>query len=93
VIKSHEEGFYMKPPRANFDDIFHAFTTVFILTIGEDWPNIMYDHNRVYGEMGWFCSLYFIIIIIMGNLIMLSLFTSILLDNFDDDTVKFRNKT
>jgi hypothetical protein len=82
----------MKPPRANFDNIFNAFITVFILTVGEDWPGVMFDHTRVYGEMGWFCSIYFVIIIIMGTLIMLSLFTSILLDNFDDETVKFNNK-
>jgi hypothetical protein len=39
----------MTAPRANFDDVGAALTTVFILVLGEDWPGVMYNYVRVYG--------------------------------------------
>jgi hypothetical protein len=77
----------MSPPRENFDSIGNAFITVFILVVGEMWPQIMYKYSRVYkdesGVQGGLVTLYFVMVIMVGNLIMLSLFTSILLDNFE----------
>jgi len=87
VVKANEEGVMMQPPRENFENIFNAFTTVFILIIGEMWPNIMMNYTRVYTAgsfAGGFTTLYFVICIMLGNLVMLSLFTSILLDNFEN---------
>jgi hypothetical protein len=73
----------MIPPRANFDNIFNALTTVFILIIGEDWPGVMYNYTRTFGETGSFITLYFVLVLCIGNLMLLSLFTAILLDNFE----------
>jgi hypothetical protein len=84
IMKATKEGIYMSPPRANFDDIFSALTTVFILIIGEDWPGVMYNYTRIYGEKGKFVTLYFVAVLCIGNLMLLSLFTAILLDNFED---------
>jgi hypothetical protein len=76
-------------PRENFDNIGNAFTTVFILVVGEMWPTIMYNYTRVYDPEGvgtlnsGLINIYFVMVIISGNLIMMSLFTSILLDNFE----------
>ena len=68
------------PPRANFDNIFSALLTVFEVIIGENWNSVMYDHIRAVGMMS---ALYFIILVITGNIIMLNLFLAILLGNFD----------
>jgi hypothetical protein len=81
-------GEYLQAPRENFDDVGNALTTVFILILGEDWPGVMYTHMRVYGAYGYYVCPYFLITFSAGNLIMLSLFTAILLQNFeggDDD--------
>ena len=62
---------------------------MFILVVGEMWPTIMYNYTRVYDADGvgnlnsGLVNCYFVMVIISGNLIMMSLFTSILLDNFE----------
>ena len=60
-----------------------------ILVVGEMWPTIMYNYTRVCDTDGvgtlnsGLVNCYFVLVIISGNLIMMSLFTSILLDNFE----------
>lgn len=49
--------------------------------IGENWNGVMYDHMRSVGGISG--TLYFIMLVIMGNIIMLNLFLAILLGNFD----------
>ena len=67
-------------PRANFDHVLWAMITVFFVMIGENWNSTMYDHMRGTSK---FASLYFIALVILGNIIMLNLFLAILLGNFD----------
>jgi hypothetical protein len=67
-------------PRANFDTIMWAALTVFEIMIGENWNSVMYDHMRAAGSAS---CVYFIALVIMGNIIMLNLFLAILLGNFD----------
>jgi hypothetical protein len=56
---------------------------VFIIILGEDWPAVMYNYSRVYdGSLGYVG--YFIITFSLGNLMLLSLFTAILLQNFEN---------
>ena len=97
VIKETEKGTLIVSPRDNFDTIGNALTTVFILILGEDWPGIMYNYVRVYGDAGHWVVPYFIIVFSAGNLMLLSLFTAILLQNFeggedDDDEEEDPNK-
>ena len=66
-------------PRHNFDDIFWAFVTIFQVLTGEDWNAVMYDGMRTTGT--WAC-VYFIMLVVIGNYIVLNLFLAILLDNF-----------
>jgi voltage-dependent calcium channel L type alpha-1D len=73
----------MSSPRENFDDTIAAVTTVFILTIGEDWPVVMYNYTRVYNH-SQLIMLYFLITYSMGNFAMLSLFTAVLLSKFEE---------
>ena len=67
-------------PRANFDHILWAMVTVFFVMIGENWNSTMYDHMRGTSKLA---SIYFIALVILGNIIMLNLFLAILLGNFD----------
>ena len=85
-------GEKMIAPRTNFDRIDSAMTTVFIIIIGEDWPAVMYDYVRVYrnygGELyGDMASMVFMFCFAVGNFMLLSLFTAILLSNFEEDKV------
>ena len=68
-------------PRTNFDDFIHAFTTVFIVIVGEDWNTVMYDYMR---SMGRWYALIFISLVVLGNWLLLNLFLAILLKNFED---------
>ena len=73
----------MISPRYNFDNIYNSLIVVFCAILGEDWNNSMYsfitpgiaDHGLVVG--------YFLCLLILGNIMLLSLFTAILLQNFD----------
>jgi hypothetical protein len=68
-------------PRTNFDRLDIAFTTIFIVLLGEDWNSVMNDHVRVMGDM---YILFFVSLYVFGNLIMLNLFLAILLKNFEE---------
>jgi hypothetical protein len=67
-------------PRANFDSIAWSALTVFEIMIGENWNSVMYDHMRTIGDGS---CLYFVALVVFGNIIMLNLFLAILLGNFD----------
>jgi hypothetical protein len=67
-------------PRANFDTLGWSSLTIFQILIGDNWNSIMYDCIRAVGPVS---SLYFITLILFGNIVMLNLFLAILLGNFD----------
>ena len=69
-------------PRANVNDFIHAFTTVFIVIVGEDWNIVMYDYMRAMGR--WYAFL-FLSLVILGNWLLLNLFLAILLKNFEEE--------
>lgn len=67
-------------PRANFDELFWSIITIFIILLGEGWNEIMYDCMRSKDKLS---ALYFILLVLAGNIIMLNLFLAILLGNFE----------
>lgn len=69
-----------EPPRYNFDTTPNALVLVFQIIIGENWNSAMYNHMRSAGQAS---SIYFIALVVGGNVIMLNLFLAILLGNFD----------
>jgi voltage-dependent calcium channel L type alpha-1D len=85
IVGAQKKSQTMLTPRANFDTISSACTTVFIIIIGEDWPAIAYNFVRSYGNNCEYISLYFIFVLVVGNFMLLSLFTAILLQNFEGD--------
>ena len=74
------------PARLNFDSIFLALTTCFCEIIGEDWPVAMYNHMRPQTDVATYYIVlaYFLSLVAIGNIMLLSLFTAILLQNFED---------
>lgn len=67
------------PPRENFDTISNALTSIFIIIVGEDWPKIMFNYTRVFEQNSFLVTIYFICTYSIGNYMLLSLFTAILL--------------
>jgi len=68
-------------PRTNFDYFLSAFTTIFIVLIGDGWNNIMYTY---WVAIGSYSAIFFIILQVFGKYILLNLFLAILLENFED---------
>ena len=68
-------------PRANFDSLYMALTTVFIIFIGEDWQNVMFSYYRIHGVRA---MLFFLIMLIFLHIVMLNLFLAIIINNFTD---------
>ena len=72
----------MEWPRENFNTISNALFTVFVIIVAEDWNVVMYTYVRALGatESGrTLAIIYFIALFVMGNIIMLALFTALLL--------------
>lgn len=68
-----------KPPANNFNSAYDAFVTVFAVTIGEDWNQIMYDYLRY--DFG-LAAFYFCSVVLITNIVLLNLFLALLLSNF-----------
>ncbi|XP_045525614.1 muscle calcium channel subunit alpha-1-like isoform X1 [Pieris brassicae] len=73
--------------RHNFDSFWQAVLTMFQILTGEDWNVVMYHGINAYGGVGtpgMLASIYFIIIFICGNYILLNVFLAIAVDNLGD---------
>jgi hypothetical protein len=70
----------LEPPRTNFDSFGFAILSVFVVIIGEDWNVVMYNYVR---NKSLAISLFFISLMVIGNFMLLSLFTALLLKNFE----------
>ncbi|XP_075986928.1 muscle calcium channel subunit alpha-1-like isoform X2 [Anticarsia gemmatalis] len=73
--------------RHNFDCFWQALLTVFQILTGEDWNAVMYEGIKAYGgagTVGIIACIYFIILFICGNYILLNVFLAIAVDNLAD---------
>uniref|UniRef100_A0A670YBC9 Voltage-dependent L-type calcium channel subunit alpha n=1 Tax=Pseudonaja textilis TaxID=8673 RepID=A0A670YBC9_PSETE len=73
--------------RSTFDTFPQALLTVFQILTGEDWNAVMYDGIMAYGGPyfpGMLVCIYFIILFICGNYILLNVFLAIAVDNLAD---------
>lgn len=74
-------------PRSNFDTFWQSLLTVFQILTGEDWNEVMYNGIKAYGgvrNVGFLVCLYFVILFICGNYILLNVFLAIAVDNLAD---------
>ena len=80
-------GMQLTWPRTNFNNIFNSLVTVFVIIVGDDWNSVMYLYVRAVGiesSNGRNLALaYFIILYVIGNIILLAIFTALLLKNFE----------
>uniref|UniRef100_A0A8C1PZE2 Voltage-dependent L-type calcium channel subunit alpha n=1 Tax=Cyprinus carpio TaxID=7962 RepID=A0A8C1PZE2_CYPCA len=70
--------------RSTFDSFPQALLTCFQILTGEDWNVVMYDGIMAYGGPvfpGMIVCLYFVILFICGNYILLNVFLAIAVDN------------
>lgn len=68
-------------PRAHFDTFIWSFVTIFQILSGENWNTTMYDGMKS-GGYGW--CLFFVAVVIVGQMIILNLFLAILMAKFED---------
>ncbi|KAG8554629.1 hypothetical protein GDO81_003850 [Engystomops pustulosus] len=82
--------------RSTFDTFPQALLTVFQILTGEDWNSVMYDGIMAYGGPffpGMLVCVYFIILFICGNYILLNVFLAIAVDNLaDGDNINSKDK-
>ncbi|XP_066095020.1 voltage-dependent L-type calcium channel subunit alpha-1S [Saccopteryx bilineata] len=70
--------------RSNFDNFPQALISVFQVLTGEDWNSVMYNGIMAYGGPsypGMLVCIYFIILFVCGNYILLNVFLAIAVDN------------
>lgn len=77
-LKGNEDGEF----RFNFNSFGYSLITIFVLLTSENWNDIlqMYIHKDGFGA-----SIYFVSIIIFGNIMILNLFLAILLNFISDN--------
>ncbi|KAM4663769.1 voltage-dependent L-type calcium channel subunit alpha-1F isoform 1-T1 [Discoglossus pictus] len=82
--------------RSTFDTFPQALLTVFQILTGEDWNAVMYDGIMAYGGPffpGMLVCVYYIILFICGNYILLNVFLAIAVDNLaDGDNINSKDK-
>lgn len=69
-------------PRPNFDTFWNGFVTVFQILTGENWNEVMYT-GLVAMDGSGSVVVYFVVLNVVGNYIVLNLFLAILLARFD----------
>ncbi|XP_072853564.2 voltage-dependent L-type calcium channel subunit alpha-1S isoform X1 [Pogona vitticeps] len=70
--------------RSTFDNFPQALITVFQVLTGEDWTSVMYNGIMSYGGPsypGMLVCIYFIVLFVCGNYILLNVFLAIAVDN------------
>lgn len=76
---------YKTPYRYNFNNYLTSMLVVFMLLTNESWNTIaytfMYDLESIYPVI------YFVVVIIFGNFILLKLFIAILINNFHEANI------
>ena len=68
--------------RPSFDNFFKAFITIFMVLIGDNWPQYMYKHMIALGDLS---AVFFVFLQVFGKYVLLNLFLAILLENFEDN--------
>ena len=70
-------------PDSNFDGFVNATLSVFIVLANDGWTDVFFDYYRTVG--GGMSSIFFISLVVLGQMILLNLFLSMMLEKFDDD--------
>lgn len=74
-------GILDEVPRANFNNLWWSWVTVFWVMTNENWNDVLHQHMASNGTASF---LYFVALVVIGNYIFLNLFLAILLNGFED---------
>jgi len=72
-------------PDSTFNSFWEAFVSVFIVLANDGWTKIYFDHYRASNSI--LASIFFISLVIVGQYILLNLFISILILNFEQTSI------
>lgn len=73
--------------RPNFDTFLEAFISVFIILANDGWTRVYINHYR-YTNNPIVSSIFFFSLLTFGQFILLNLFISVLINNFEELSVK-----
>lgn len=73
-------------PRFNFNTPFEAFLSVFIILANDGWSQIFYDNYRATEPVSTIT--FFVCLLVIGQYILINLFTAILIENFDQLSIR-----
>ena len=73
--------------RPSFDTFLEAFVSVFIVLANDGWTRLYINHYRQ-ANSPISSSLFFFTLLILGQFILLNLFISVLINNFEELSVK-----
>ena len=84
-------------PRLNFNNFAESFVANFVVIVLDGWNTVMYDvyrtsENKVRAR-DQFYLIYFILLVILGNMILLNLFLAVLINNFVQSREHYREDT
>jgi hypothetical protein len=71
---------------SNFNTFIDAFLSVFIVLANDGWTRIYIDHYRATDSL--ISTVYFLSLIIIGQFVLMNLFISILIENFEQISVR-----
>lgn len=91
MTKCLDSGYSWVNTNANFDNIFEALVTLFIVMSQESWPNRMYEGVDAQGvglapQTNYNPSLayFYVVYLVIGNFFLVNLFTVIVFSKFDE---------
>ena len=73
-------------PKFNFYNLLNSFTLVFILLTNDGSSEHFYNYYRAVGAAS--STTFFVLIVMVGQKVILNLFVAILLENFDEGSLK-----
>jgi hypothetical protein len=72
--------------RSKFDTFVESFFSVFLILVGDGWTQMYHDFYL--NQSPWVSTVYFHSLIIVGQFILLNLFISVLIENFEQLSVR-----
>lgn len=74
-------------PKSNFNTPINALLSVFIVISNDGWSTLYRDHARATNFIS--SSIFFIVILILGQFILYNLFIAIMIENFEQLSVRY----
>jgi hypothetical protein len=73
-------------PTFNFDNFLNSFSLVFIILTNDGQAAVYYNYYRTVGALP--ATVFFVLLVLVGQKVIINLFVAILLENFDEGELK-----